>query len=156
MHLNLELARNKVGLTKESERALLEKIRKVPLFSGLKDKDLKSILGSGKQQSYPEGQVIEGEGENGVAFYLILEGGVEVKRKGRVLASLGSGDFFGEMSLLDRNPRSSDVVAATPTTCLVLSSWDFRSRVRSNNELAMNLLKTLVHRLRESNKALSD
>jgi CRP-like cAMP-binding protein len=79
-----------------------------------------------------------------------------VRRKGRVLARLESGDFFGEMSVIDRAPRSSDVVTASPTSCLVLSSWTFLSVVRTNNDLAVNLLKTLVHRLRESNKALSD
>jgi CRP/FNR family cyclic AMP-dependent transcriptional regulator len=156
MHLNLELTQNGVSLAKESEQALLEKLHSVPLFSGLKDKQLKSILKSGKQQAFQEGQVIVGQGEVGVAFYLILDGKVEVRRKGRVMAKLGSGNFFGEMSLLDSSPRSSDVVAVAPTTCLLLSSWSFQAYVESHNEIAMNLLKTLIHRLRESDKALSD
>ena len=143
-------------MAKESEKALLQKLRGVPLFSGLKEKELKSVLQSGKQLSYPEGRIIVREGEAGVGFYLILDGAVEVKRKGRTVAKLGSGNFFGEMSLLDSNPRSSDVEAATPTTCLVLSSWDFQALAESHSEIAMNLLKTLVHRLRDSNKALSD
>ena len=143
-------------MVKESEKALLEKLHSVPLFSGLKDKELKSILASGKQRSYAEGRVIVGEGEAGLGFYLILDGGVEVKRKGRTVAKLGSGNFFGEMSLLDSNPRSSDVVATAPTACLVLSSWDFQALAESHNEIAMNLLRTLVHRLRESDRALSD
>jgi CRP/FNR family transcriptional regulator, cyclic AMP receptor protein len=155
MHLNLEPL-EKGELVKESEKALVEKLRQVPLFSGLKEKQLKSILASGKQMSYPEGRVIVGEGEIGVGFYLILDGSVEVKRKGKVMAKLASGNFFGEMSLLDRNARSSDVVASSATTCLMLSSWDFQGLVESHNEIAVNLLKTLVHRLRESNKALSD
>ena len=156
MHLNPERARKTARLAKESEKALLEKLRSVPLFSGLKDKQLKSILAGAKQRAYEEGQTIVGEGEMGVGFYLVLDGGVEVKRKGKVLAKLGSGNFFGEMSLLDSNPRSSDVVAIKPTTCLVLSSWEFQARVKSNNEIAVNLLKTLVHRLRESDKVLTD
>jgi CRP/FNR family transcriptional regulator, cyclic AMP receptor protein len=143
-------------LVKESDKALLERLHEVPLFSGLKDKQLRAILASGKQLSYSEGREIVGEGEAGVGFYLILEGGVEVKRKGRSVAKLGRGNFFGEMSLLDSNPRSSDVVATAPTTCLVLSTWDFQGLLESHNEIAMNLLKTLVHRLRESSKALSD
>jgi CRP/FNR family transcriptional regulator, cyclic AMP receptor protein len=122
----------------------------------LNEKQLKSLLASGKQQSYPEDRVIVGEGEMGVAFYLILEGSVEARRKGKVLAKLGSGNFFGEMSLLDNNPRSSDVVAVAPTRCLVLSTWDFRGRVESNKDIAMSLLKTLTQRLRESNKSLTD
>lgn len=156
MHLNLELADKATRLAGESDKALLERLRSVPLFSGLKDKQLKSILASGKQREYAEGQVIIGVGEMGVAFYLILEGNVEVRRGKRVLAKLGSGNFFGEMSLLDNNPRSSDVVAVGRTTCLTLSSWDFEGHLKSNNGIAVNLLKTLVHRLRESDKALSD
>ena|SRR5579863_7105688 len=156
MDLNPEPPQKPAGLVKETDKALLERLHGVPLFSGLKDKQLKSILASGKQQSYPQGRVIVGEGEAGLGFYLILDGGVEVRRKGKAVAKLGSGNFFGEMSLLDSNPRSSDVVAAAPTTCLVLSSWDFQALVEAHNEIAVNLLKTLVHRLRESNKALSD
>jgi len=143
-------------LSKESEKELREKMRSVPLFSGLKDKQLKSIVSSGRRQAYTAGHVIESEGDSGVAFYLVLEGKVEVKRKGKVLAKLGSGDFFGEMSLLDKSPRSSDVVAVAPTVCFVLPSWDFMARVRTSDEFALNLLKTLVQRLRDSNKALSD
>jgi CRP/FNR family transcriptional regulator, cyclic AMP receptor protein len=144
------------GLAKEPDKALLEKLRHVPLFSGLKDKQLKSILASGKQQAYPKDRAIVSEGEVGVAFYLVLDGAVEVRRKGRVLAKLGSGNFFGEMSLLDNSPRSSDVVAAAPTTCLVLSSWGFQAVVESNIDIALNLLKMLTQRLRESNRSLSD
>lgn len=142
-------------MSKES-KALLEKMRSVPLFSGLKEKQLRSILSSGKQRDYAAGAVIENEGEDGVAFYLIMDGEVEVRRKGRVLAKLRTGDFFGEMSLLDKKPRSSDVAAVVPTTCLVVPIWSFRGLVKSNNDIAMNLLKTLVHRLRETNKALSE
>ena len=155
MHL-FRAARIDVALAKESEGAVLEKLHTVPLFSGLKEKHLRAILASGKQRTYKEGDAIVEEGEAGVAFYLILDGAVEVRRKGKVVAKLGSGNFFGEMSLLDSNPRSSDVVAVAPTTCLLLSSWTFQGFVGSNKEVAINLLKTLVHRLRESDRALSD
>ena len=154
--LKFRIVSKRPRLPKESGKALLENMRSVPLFSGLKEKQLKSILNGGKQKVYPAGSVIEKEGEDGIAFYLILEGQVEVRRKDRVLARLGAGDFFGEMSLLDRNPRSSDVAATTSTTCLVVPIWNFRALVRSNGDIAMNVLKTLSIRLRESNKALSE
>ena len=143
-------------MAKEQQKALLDKLRPVPIFSGLKDKQLKSILASGKEQAYPKDRAIVSEGEVGVAFYLILDGEVEVRRKGKVLAKLGGGSFFGEMSLLDSSRRSSDVVAVAPTNCLVLSSWSFQSCVESNIDIAMNLLKTLSQRLRETNMSLSD
>jgi CRP/FNR family transcriptional regulator, cyclic AMP receptor protein len=156
MRLNHELALEPLRLAKETEKGLLEKLRSVPLFSGLKDKQLRSVLASGKQQEYPKDRVIVSEGEMGVAFYLVLDGAVEVRRKGRVLAKLGNGSFFGEMSLLDNSPRSSDVVAVGPTTCLVLSSWSFQACIESNVDIAMNLLKTLSQRLRESGTSMSD
>ncbi len=143
-------------LAKESAEALTRKLRSVPLFSAMKDKQLKAIANGGKQLSYPEGKVIVQQGEMGVSFFLILEGAVEVRRKGKLIAKLGSGNFFGEMSLLDNNPRVSDVVAAVPTTCLVLSTWEFRGLVRSDSEIAMTVLQTLSHRLRESDKSLDD
>ena len=143
-------------MPEESERALVGKLKAVPLFSSMNEKQLKTVIAGGKQQSYPEGRAIVREGEMGVAFYLILEGSAEVRHKGRLLAKLGSGNFFGEMSLLDNNPRSSDVVAAAPTRCLVLSSWEFQGLVEQNKDIAMGLLKALTHRLRESNKGLSD
>ena len=143
-------------MPKESDGAILAKLHLVPLLAGLKDKDLKPLLRSGKQLSYPEGRVIVKEGDMGVAFYLILDGAVEVRRKGKAVARLGAGTFFGEMSLLDNAPRNSDVVAVAPTTCLVLSSWQFQAQVKENSEVALKLLKTVTQRLRESNKALSD
>lgn len=155
MRLNPELGRN-LRLAKESEKALVSKLRVVPLFSGLRDKQLRRIAAGGRQRAYKEGQAIVSEGEAGVGFYLIMDGAVEVRRAGKVLAKLGAGNFFGEMSLLDRNPRSSDVVAVSPTTCLVLTSWQFQGIVEDNSGIALNLLKTLVHRLREANKSLVD
>ena len=143
-------------MVRKDEAAAMDEIRSVPLFSGLKEKQLKSVLAAGKQRNFGQGDVIVSERDMGVGFYLILGGEVEVRKRGRVLAKLGKGDFFGEMSLLDNNPRSSDVIAVAPTTCLVLSSWNFQGILKANNEIAMNLLRTLVQRLRESDKPLSD
>jgi CRP/FNR family transcriptional regulator/CRP/FNR family cyclic AMP-dependent transcriptional regulator len=96
------------------------------------------------------------EGENGVAFYLIIEGKVEVRHKGKVLSRLSKGDFFGEMSLLDKQPRSADVVAVVPSTCFGLTSWSFFGLIRSQPNIALNLMRELVRRLRGTNKALTE
>jgi len=86
----------------------------------------------------------------GVGFYLILDGKAEVRKKGKILASLQKGQFFGEMSLIDEQPRSADVVAVAPTRCWALSSWAFSSIVKTNPEIAMMMLKEMVKRLRTS------
>jgi len=84
----------------------------------------------------------------GVGFYLILDGKAEVRKKGKVLASLGKGQFFGEMSLIDEQPRSADVVAVSPTRCWALSSWAFNSIMKTNPEIALMMLKEMAKRLR--------
>jgi CRP/FNR family transcriptional regulator, cyclic AMP receptor protein len=142
-------------LTEVSEKYLVEMLRSVPLFSGLKDKQVRAILGSGKQMHYDAGKEIVKEGENGVGFYLIAEGNVEVRRKGKVLSKLGKGDFFGEMSLLDKEPRSADVVAVTPVTCFGLTAWSFSGLLRTQPDISINMMLELVRRLRGTNKALT-
>jgi len=120
----------------------------VPIFSGLDEKRRKSVASEGKELSYKAGDVIVGEGAMGVGFYLMLEGRAEVRKGSRVLARLERGQFFGEMSLIDEQPRSADVIAATPTKCWVLSSWAFNGFVKSNPEVALVMLKEVVKRLR--------
>ncbi len=92
----------------------------------------------------------------GVGFYLILDGKAEVRKKGKVLASLQKGQFFGEMSLIDEQPRSADVVAVAPTRCWALSSWSFSSIVKTNPEIAMSMLKEMVKRLRTSQSSQNE
>ena len=122
----------------------------VPFFGGLDEKKRKSIASQGKELSYKSGDTIVDEGTMGVGFYLILDGRAEVRKKGKVLASLQKGEFFGEMSLIDEQPRSADVVAIAPTRCWALSSWAFSSIVKTNPEIPMMMLKEMVKRLRAS------
>ncbi len=123
-------------------------IGNVPLFAGLDGKKRKVIASQGKELSYKSGDVIVDEGSMGVGFYLILDGKAEVRKGQKVLASLGKGQFFGEMSLIDEEPRSADVVAVSPTKCWALSSWSFSSVISANPEIALVMLKELVKRLR--------
>jgi CRP/FNR family transcriptional regulator, cyclic AMP receptor protein len=125
-------------------------IGNVPFFNGLDDKKRKSIASQGKEMSYKAGDTIVDDGTMGVGFYLILDGKAEVRKKQKVLASLQRGQFFGEMSLIDEQPRSADVVAVAPTRCWALSSWAFSSIVKTNPEITMMMLKEMVKRLRTS------
>ena len=141
----------------DSERkAVIPLLQEVPLFSSLNKKSLGNIANSGTVRSYRSGVTIAKEGEAAVAFYLILEGAVEVRRGKKVLAKLGRGQFFGEMALFDNQPRSADVVATEETNCMLLKSWDLAGVVGANPNIAMNIIKELVRRLRDSDKALSE
>jgi len=128
----------------------------VPFFASLDNKRRKALASDGKELSYKAGESIVGEGASGVGFYLILDGKVEVRKGSRVLASLGKGEFFGEMSLIDDQPRSADVVAVTQTRCWALSSWSFNALVKANPDIALPMLKELVKRLRAANSSLID
>ncbi len=123
-------------------------IGSVPFFSGLTGKQRKAMATSGKMRSFNAGEKIVEKGTTGVGFFLLLDGRVEVRQGSRILASLSKGDFFGEMALIDQQPRSADVVALQPTTCYILTAWSFSGLVKTHPEIAMAMLKELVKRLR--------
>ena len=123
-------------------------IGSVPFFSSLSARDRKKLLAQGKEMSYKAGDTIVTEGTTGVGFFLILDGKAEVRKKGKVLATLSKGQFFGEMSLIDDLPRTADVIALQPTKCWAITSWSFASLIKVQPELALGMLKEVVKRLR--------
>jgi CRP/FNR family cyclic AMP-dependent transcriptional regulator len=127
----------------------------IPLFANLSKNHLKALAESGREKTFNQGDTIVKEGDMGVGFYLITEGSAQVKKRGRVLATLGRGQFFGEMSLLDNQPRSADVVAVGTTECFVLSAPAFWSMVSTDPKLARAVVQELTRRLRETTKSLS-
>lgn len=127
----------------------------VPFFEGLGEKTRKAIVKEGKEMTYRTGDVVVGEKDTGVGFYLIVDGRAEVRKGGKVLAALERGQFFGEMSLIDGQPRSADVVATAPTKCWVLPTWNFSGLIKGHPEVAMPMLKELVKRLRAAQSSPS-
>jgi CRP/FNR family transcriptional regulator, cyclic AMP receptor protein len=128
----------------------------VPLFKGLEPDELKSLSSSSKQVDFKPGDYIVKEGDAGLGFYIISSGQALVKRKGKTVAKLRRGDFFGEMSLLDNQPRSADVVAEDQTKCVVLLRWNFWAVVNKNRKIAKALLEEMARRLRATNEALTN
>ena len=127
----------------------LDLLSAVPLFSDLSKTDLERILGTAKETHHHEGDSIVTEGRGGVGFHLIIDGQAHVIRGKRTVAELSSGEFFGEMALVDDAPRSASVLAATDLTTVVISKWEFRPLVKSHPELAWKLIEHLVERVRE-------
>jgi len=123
-------------------------IGSVPFFSNLNSRNRKTLLAQGKEMSYKTGSTIVAEGDTGVGFFLILDGKAEVRKKGKLLATLSRGQFFGEMSLIDDLPRSADVIALQPTKCWAITAWSFASVIKEHPELALSMLKEVVKRLR--------
>jgi CRP/FNR family transcriptional regulator, cyclic AMP receptor protein len=128
----------------------------VPIFSGLSGRQLKSLAKTAKVLSYPTGTRIVKQGEQGIAMYVLLSGSVEVRQGTQVLARLDAGQFFGEMTLADEQPRSADVVTVGPTECAVLSRWEFWGLARTEPEIIVGILREMARRLRQTNKSLSE
>ncbi|MDV3293254.1 MAG: cyclic nucleotide-binding domain-containing protein [Nitrososphaerales archaeon] len=128
-------------------------ISSVPFFSKLDKKQIKALVEGGRERRFKAGDKVVSEGDMGIGFYMILEGNVEVRKGGRVLATLSKGQFFGEMSLIDEERRSADVVAVQPTRCFLLTPWIFSGLVKKHPEVAMGMLKELAKRLRAAQSA---
>jgi CRP-like cAMP-binding protein len=134
-------------LTTKQEK--LDLLGRVPLFRGLSKKDLNRVLETAKETLHKEGDSVITEGRGGVGFHLIIDGKAKVVRGERTVATLGPGEFFGEMALVDDAPRSASVIAETDLVTVVLSKWDFRPLVKLNPELAWKMIEHLVARVRE-------
>jgi CRP/FNR family cyclic AMP-dependent transcriptional regulator len=131
-------------------------LKEVPLFSTFSEKQLKSVRKTAKEKKFQSEEAIVREGDaSNTGFYLILDGQVEVKQDESTLSKLGSGQFFGEMAVLDENPRSADVVATTDTKCLLLTSWDFKALIKTYPDMATKVISELANRLRQTNMALT-
>ena len=135
-----------------SSREVTQQLGRVPLFSGLSRRELEAIVRAGKEVEHREGHVIAREGDRGVGFFLVLEGEAKVSRGGKGLAKLKPGDFFGEISLLDRGPRTATVTATTRIRLLGVTAWVFRGLLVEYPSIAMKLLEVVAARLRQATK----
>ncbi len=102
------------------------------------------------------GQAVVQQGQVGNGLYIVVSGAVRVVAGSEVLARLGPGEFLGELSVIDQQPRSASAIADGPTVCLALASWDLIELLAQDSELALNLLRELAGRLRRADAQLRD
>lgn len=123
-------------------------LRKVPLFGACDDKQLAFIASQVEEMDFAAGHALCREGESGGEFFVIVSGTAAAKRGGRDVSQLGPGDFFGEIALIDRGPRTATVVTTSAMRCLVLSYSQFRNVLRQNGAIAIAVLDQLGQRIR--------
>lgn len=128
----------------------LQHLGKVWLFSSLTKKELTTIGRASDEVQVPAGRVLVEEGKPGHEFYVILDGQATVKRGSRKIATLGPGQFFGELALLDRGLRTATVVADTDLELLVLGQREFSAVIDEVPGLAHKLMGVLAARLRDA------
>lgn len=119
----------------------------VPLLAGLDDKVRRRLAKIGKRRSYKAGETIVEEGATAIALYVILRGRVRVERAGAQVGELRAGDFFGELALIEDEPRSASVIAVEETECLLFLAWEFRSLLEEHPQIAAPIMRSLIERL---------
>jgi CRP/FNR family cyclic AMP-dependent transcriptional regulator len=120
----------------------------VPLFSQIPQRRLKRILELMGEYEYGDGQTILEQARQGEVLFVLLEGSARVVRGGRTVARLSPGEFFGEIAVLDRRPRTASIVATSPVRCMTLHRDDLREVLAKEPEIAWSLLEGLAGRLR--------
>jgi CRP-like cAMP-binding protein len=125
-------------------------VKQVPLFSDLDKRELQGLVSSMKERRFEEGNTIAVEGQTGVGFFIIEEGEATISVKGEELNTLGPGDYFGEVALIDDGARTATITAKSPLKCYGITSWEFRPLVEQNADLAWKMLQTMAKMLRAS------
>lgn len=128
--------------------APVESLRRVPLFADLDDGELAQVALLFKERRFTAGETIVKEGADGAAFFLIESGEASVTVRGSGRASLGPGDHFGEIALVDEGVRSATIAATSDLVCYGLTLWEFRPLVIGNGEIGWKLVQSVAKKLR--------
>jgi CRP-like cAMP-binding protein len=132
-----------------SKKAYLEHLRNVSLFSECSNKDLEKIAKAGDEITVADGHLITDQGQMGKEAFVILSGNALVRRNGKKVATLGAGAVVGELSLLDRGPRTATVTADGEVTLLVIDQRHFAGVIDEVPAIAHKLMAVLAGRIRD-------
>ena len=135
---------NRLMLGKDAKMDL---IRSVPLFEDCSRKELREIAAAVDEVVVPAGYVLTKEGASGKELVVIVEGAAEVRRRGRKINELGSGDFLGEIALISGAARTATVTTTSEARILVLNDRGFRRLTKEIPSLQASVLKALSERL---------
>jgi CRP-like cAMP-binding protein len=127
-----------------------DELKKVPLFSGLSQRQLKRLARSFREREIKAGTPVIQEGEkSGISFFVIVDGTATVSVGGNEVRQLGPGEHFGELALISERVRGATVTADEPMRCLVMGFWDFRRFAKENPDVTWKLLQYVVELLAE-------
>ena len=142
------------GGTMAKTDPVLDWLSEVALFQGVPAKHLRAVRDSMRERTFRAGEIVVSEGKDEGRFYLITEGKATVTAGGCVLATRGPGDYFGEISLIDRGPRTATVRADTDLRTLTLAPFTFRPILKENPEMAYAILVEMCRRVREADSTM--
>jgi CRP-like cAMP-binding protein len=129
---------------------LADELKRVPLFSGLSQRQLKRLARDFREREVKSGTSLIREGEkSGISFFVIVDGTATASVDGNEVRKLGPGDHFGELALISERVRGATVTADEPMRCLVMGFWDFRRFAKENPDVTWKLLQYVVELLAE-------
>jgi CRP-like cAMP-binding protein len=131
----------------------LDLLHSIPLFDRFDRKHLERLGMLTEEVDVPAGKVLIRQGELGDDLMIIVSGAVSVERDGVNVNRLGPGEFFGEIAVIDRGPRTATVTSEMPCRLLVVNHRDFHALMDEFPEVAVQVLLTLAHRLRSLDQA---
>jgi CRP-like cAMP-binding protein len=129
--------------------APIELLQHVPLFKGLAAKHLKNLSAEFTERKFNEGQELTAEGSGGAGFFVIESGTAKVTVDGQDRRTLGPGDFYGEVALIDGGTRTATITALTDGVAYGLTKWQFKPLIELHGEIAWPLLEAMARRTRE-------
>ena len=128
----------------------VELLQRIPLFAGLKPRELEQLSGSFKARTFNAGETVATEGQEGAGFFVIESGEAVVTVAGDERRTLGPGDYFGDIALIDQGSRTATITAESDLHTYGLTFWDFRPLVENDARIAWPLLQAMAKRLREA------
>ena len=125
----------------------IDLIKGVPLFSTVSKQELAEIASIADEIDLPEGKVLIQEGDSGREFFVLVDGTAEVERGGKKVATIGPGDFFGEIALISKTPRNATITTTSPVEALVITDRAFRTLLDHSPQIQIGVLTALAERL---------
>ncbi len=122
-------------------------MKRVPLFSQLSKRELAEVAGIADEIDFREGKELTREGQRGREFFILLEGGADVRKGNRKVNDLSDGDFFGEIALLTNAPRTATVTTTSPVHALVVTDRSFKRLLERSPQILVKVLQALAERL---------
>jgi CRP-like cAMP-binding protein len=129
------------------KNAKIELIKRVPLFAQCSKKELEAVAAVADEIDLRQGKELTVEGRPGREFFVLVEGEADVRKNGRKIRTLSGGDFFGEIALVSKRPRTASVVATTPVRVLVVTERSFRALLEKSPSIQSKVLSALAERV---------
>jgi CRP-like cAMP-binding protein len=125
-----------------------ERLAAVPLLAVLDRRSREQVLRAAREQTYAPGETVVRQGDPATRLYVIVSGHARVEQEGRgAVGTMGPGEFFGELALIEEHGRTATIVAEDELTCLLISAWEFKASLEEHPKMAIPMLNTIIARL---------